>query len=342
MLGLIQEAAERGLLPSRVSHRLQQRQHRATESPTIRLTAVSAGAAAATFSGGTTGPAVLSKRTRDQTEGDTQAVDAADADAPSSKLRRLEHSSSKAAAPAAATADAADAAKPEAATAADAVEPMDTSAAADSSQQQPEDVRLAVKQEAPETQDSNNEQAAGASAENPAPAAPAAAAAEPQARASSPQHPVQATEEAAAAGADTPALTDMVGRSVEVLLLVHGLSKRVLGKAVTLKKEAIDANSKAEQVAALASSNQQLQLQNKLLQQQVRVAEAELLARQQQLQQVQIRAQHAVVAYPQLIARVTNSVNRLVAAASQESLPVGDRQELARISQELLAACGQL
>jgi len=341
VLALIQEAAKRGLLPSRVSHRLQQqqRQHRATESPTITLTAVSAGAAAATFSGGTTGPAVLSKRTRDQTEGATEAADAADADAPSSKLRRLEHNSSKALAPAAATVDAA---KPEAA--ADAVEPMDTSAAADSSQQRPEDVRPAARQEAPETQDSN-EQAAGASAENPAPAAPAAAA-EPQGRASSPQRPVQAAEEAAAAALDTPALTDMVGRAVEVLLLVHGLSKRVLGKAVTLKKEALDANSRADQVAALASSNhsqmQQLQLQNKLLQQQVRVVEAELQARQQQLQQVQVRAQHAVVAYPQLIARVTNSVNRLVAAASQDSLPVGDRQELARISQELLAACGQL
>lgn len=128
------------------------------------------------------------------------------------------------------------------------------------------------------------------------------------------------------------------------MIKLHGLNKRTLSKAVSSRKESTEAVSRAEQFAAITatshSNTQQLQLQNQMLQHQLRLAQLQLQAKQQELMNAQARAQSSAVTYPQLVARVARSVNRLVASAYREKLPLEERQELALIAEELLTACG--
>jgi hypothetical protein len=124
---------------------------------------------------------------------------------------------------------------------------------------------------------------------------------------------------------------------------MHSVSSRALTKAAASKKEACEAQHRAEYLSALnsASHTNRLQAQNQHLQQQLQLCQLQLQAKQQQLAHVQAQASTTTVAYPALVARVAACVNRLVATAYHEHLPVGERQELAVIAEELLRACGQ-
>jgi hypothetical protein len=341
VLAIVKEAVHQGVMNSNVVRRLQQPQHMrqgATDSPSFTTGAAatqSAGAAQSGGAGGTFSSLLsLGKRARDQQgAGPTADAAAVDADAPSSKLRRtkLNMASGSAAAGAADTVSGKTAgnaaAEPEG-------QDMDVSAPNDSSACAYADSAAA----APAGADA----ATGATAAA-APTAEAATAADSDAQAAA----TPKAEPAAAAAVREPASPGADGsllpRSVEALVLVHSLTNRVLAKAVSAKKEVSDALMRAEQFSAMTASShssiQHLQLQNQMLQQQLQLAQIQLQAKQQQLVQVQARSQHVSVAYPQLVGHVAKCVNRLVSTAHHDHLPVAERQELAAVAEDLLAAC---
>lgn len=310
---ILREAVEQGVMDTGLIHRLQQLRHRVMDSPSFTLPATAAtegapAASAATAPSAAAPSCLASKRSRDQQRGldaGGAAADAAEADAPSSKLRRTETMTSGGTAtppPAAAGAEA---------------EPMDVSAPFDSSAGA-SGTRKAAPAEAAEPR--------AAAAGTDAPESPAAAAA-------------AAPSDAAAPAGEG----GLLAKSVECLVQVHRLTNRMLAKAVSAKKEGTEAARRAEELSALAatghSTAQQLQLQVQMLQQQLQLAQLQLQARQQQLQQVHVRSQQAAVAYPQLVSQVAKSVSRLVTTASNCSLPVEHRKALAGIADELLHNC---
>lgn len=380
MLAIVREAVDQGVMNSTVVrrlHQLQQSRQKVTDSPSFTpggttATAAPSGNAVPAPSTGTqpSGGLSLGKRSRNQQVGDAAAAGdtaAADADAPSSKLRRTEDDKAVDTAAAEATAgvdkpvaeatagagpgaEAGDAAEAQAgADAMDTSAPNDSAAQADSAKanSMPADIDKA-------------ERAGGATgaATAPADAQAAATAAAPAAAAEDAQTtptaaaaatavadpPVPAAGEGAAAAATAAAgEQSLLSRSVEALVLIHSLTNRALSKAVSAKKEGAEALNRAdllETMTAVSNSNtQHLQLQCQMLQQQLHLAQLQLQAKQQQLQQIQARSQHTTVAYPQLVSRVAKSVTRLVATAYREHLPVAERQELAMIAEELLNSC---
>lgn len=260
------------------------------------------------------------KRVRDQQESALAADAAGDADAPCSKLRRLD-ANDKSAASAAVSASA---------------NKRDTPAGAAPEAGRSDDVCM----NAAATADVDTKRAAGQAGSAAAAGATAAGAIAAEPTTAAGRAEVLCVPDATAADG-----LNLLSRSVDVLIRVQGLSKHLFDKAASTRREASDALCKAEQFAALNAANttstQQLQLQNQVLQHQLKVAQLQMQAQHQQLQQAQLRAQQSSVALPQLVARTAQSVNRLVAIASSDHMAVPDRQELARIAEDLLQACGQ-
>lgn len=126
-------------------------------------------------------------------------------------------------------------------------------------------------------------------------------------------------------------------------MVLHSLTNKLLQKAVGAKKDAGEAGEKTQQFAALVAASHndthQLQMQNHLLRQQLHVMQLQLKVQQQQAMQARAMAQRSAVARPQMVAQVASAVNGLVKLAHKDNLPLGERQELAMIAEELLAVC---